>query len=66
MATADASVSTTKVFEKSGRWRTGMVVICIFNVVNALSASIFHVNLVPRNKSVRGEARVAYPRTNLR
>ncbi|MCI42635.1 hypothetical protein A2U01_0063872 [Trifolium medium] len=59
MATEEASVSTTKVLEKSGSTNTGVEVILFFNDVNAASAAVLHVNLLELNKSVSGAARVA-------
>jgi len=60
MATAEASVSTTNSFDKSGSVNTGTVVIVVFNAVKAESASELHVKVVERSKSVRGAARDAY------
>jgi len=53
----EASVSTTKVLEKSGKAKTGKVVMANFKVSNALEAASVHTNAPFFSKSVRGRAK---------
>jgi len=62
----EASVSTTNGMEKFGRCSTGVVVNICFNCKKASWASVDYVNFVNLSKYVSGEARVVYPRINLR